>query len=107
MHAERWHHRDGFLMAPSGRTSAAEASVASVTLAVVHGGENSRGAANGSRCYQATIRADTETDFLPEPSADTLSQADRRVVNAAEYIALISVKSTRSLIDCLVDCLID
>ncbi len=29
------------------------------------------------------------------------------MVNAAEYIALISVKSTRSLIDCLIDCLID
>jgi len=25
------------------------------------------------------------------------------MVNAAEYIALISVKSTRSLIDCLID----
>ncbi len=33
------------------------------------------------------IRADMETDFLPEPSPDTLSQADRRMVNAAEYIA--------------------
>jgi hypothetical protein len=28
-----------------------------------------------------------EADFLPEPSPDTLSQADRRMVNAAEYIA--------------------
>jgi len=28
-----------------------------------------------------------ETDFLPEASPDTLSQADRRMVNAAEYIA--------------------
>ena len=33
------------------------------------------------------IRADMEADFLPEPSPDTLSQADRRLVNAAEYIA--------------------
>ena len=33
------------------------------------------------------IRASMETDFLPEPSPDTLSQADRRLVNAAEYIA--------------------
>ena len=33
------------------------------------------------------IRADMETDFLPEPSPDTLSQADRRMINAAEYIA--------------------
>src|SRR5262245_33176392 len=33
------------------------------------------------------IRADMETEFLPEPSPDTLSQADRRMVNAAEYIA--------------------
>jgi hypothetical protein len=33
------------------------------------------------------IRAYMETDFLPEPSPDTLSQADRRMVNAAEYIA--------------------
>jgi hypothetical protein len=28
-----------------------------------------------------------EADFLPEPSPDTLSQFDRRVINAAEYIA--------------------
>jgi hypothetical protein len=33
------------------------------------------------------IQAYMETDFLPEPSPDTLSQADRRMVNAAEYIA--------------------
>ena len=33
------------------------------------------------------IRAYMETDFLPEPSPDTLTQADRRMVNAAEYIA--------------------
>jgi hypothetical protein len=32
-------------------------------------------------------KADMETDFLPEASPDTLSQADRRMVNAAEYIA--------------------
>ena len=28
-----------------------------------------------------------EEDFLPLPSPDTLSQGDRRMVNAAEYIA--------------------
>ena len=28
-----------------------------------------------------------EGDFLPEPSPDTLSQVDRRMANAAEYIA--------------------
>jgi hypothetical protein len=33
------------------------------------------------------MRADMESDFLPEASPDTLSQADRRMVNAAEYIA--------------------
>ena len=33
------------------------------------------------------IRAEMEADFLPEPSPDTLSQADKRMVNAAEYIA--------------------
>ena len=33
------------------------------------------------------IRADMETDILPEPSPDALSQADRRMVNAAEYLA--------------------
>jgi hypothetical protein len=32
-------------------------------------------------------KADMETDFLPEASPDTLSQADRRMVNAAEYVA--------------------
>jgi hypothetical protein len=32
-------------------------------------------------------KADMETDFLPEASPGTLSQADRRMVNAAEYIA--------------------
>jgi hypothetical protein len=33
------------------------------------------------------IRAAMEGDFLPEPSPDTLSQVDRRMANAAEYIA--------------------
>jgi hypothetical protein len=28
-----------------------------------------------------------EADFLPDPSPDTLSQVDRRMTNAAEYIA--------------------
>jgi hypothetical protein len=33
------------------------------------------------------IRTNMEADFLPEPSPDTLSQGDRRMTNAAEYIA--------------------
>jgi hypothetical protein len=33
------------------------------------------------------IKADMEADFLPDPSPDTLSQVDRRMTNAAEYIA--------------------
>jgi hypothetical protein len=33
------------------------------------------------------VSADMEADFLPEPSPDTLSQVDRRMANAAEYIA--------------------
>lgn len=33
------------------------------------------------------LKADMEADFLPEPSPDTLSQVDRRMANAAEYIA--------------------
>jgi hypothetical protein len=33
------------------------------------------------------LRAAMEEDFLPLPSPDTLSQGDRRMVNAAEYIA--------------------
>jgi hypothetical protein len=33
------------------------------------------------------IRAAMEGDFLPEPSPDTLSQVDRRMANAAEYVA--------------------
>ena len=33
------------------------------------------------------IKADMEADFLPDPSPDTLSQVDRRMANAAEYIA--------------------
>jgi hypothetical protein len=34
-----------------------------------------------------SIRAAMEADFLPEPSPDTLSQVDRRMANAAEYVA--------------------
>jgi hypothetical protein len=34
-----------------------------------------------------SIRARMEADFLPEPSPDTLSQVDRRMANAAEYMA--------------------
>jgi hypothetical protein len=33
------------------------------------------------------VRAEMEAEFLPEPSPDTLSQLDRRLGNAAEYIA--------------------
>ena len=33
------------------------------------------------------IRADMQADFLPDPSPDTLSQVDRRMANAAEYVA--------------------
>jgi hypothetical protein len=33
------------------------------------------------------IKAEMEADFLPTPSPDTLSQVDRRMANAAEYIA--------------------
>ena len=33
------------------------------------------------------LRADMEADFLPDPSPDTLSQIDRRMANAAEYLA--------------------
>jgi hypothetical protein len=33
------------------------------------------------------IRATMEGEFLPEPSPDTLSQVDRRMANAAEYMA--------------------
>jgi hypothetical protein len=33
------------------------------------------------------LKAAMEGDFLPEPSPDTLSQVDRRMANAAEYIA--------------------
>jgi hypothetical protein len=33
------------------------------------------------------IRAAMEAEFLPEPSPDTLSQLDRRMANAAEYVA--------------------
>ena len=33
------------------------------------------------------LRADMEADFLPDPSPDALSQIDRRMANAAEYVA--------------------
>lgn len=33
------------------------------------------------------IKTAMEADFLPQPSPDTLSQVDRRLTNAAEYIA--------------------
>jgi hypothetical protein len=33
------------------------------------------------------VRATMESDFLPEPSPDTLSQVDRRMAHAAEYVA--------------------
>jgi len=33
------------------------------------------------------VRADMEAEFLPDPSPDTLSQVDRRMANAAEYMA--------------------
>jgi hypothetical protein len=33
------------------------------------------------------VRASMESDFLPEPSPDTLSQVDRRMAHAAEYVA--------------------
>jgi hypothetical protein len=44
------------------------------------------------------IRAAMESDFLPEPSLDTLSQVDCRMANAAEYIADHLARSTRSSI---------
>jgi hypothetical protein len=34
-----------------------------------------------------SLKANMEADFLPDPSPDTLSQVDRRMANAAEYIA--------------------
>jgi hypothetical protein len=34
-----------------------------------------------------SVKTDMEADFLPDPSPDTLSQVDRRMTNAAEYIA--------------------
>ena len=34
-----------------------------------------------------SVRANMESDFLPEPSPDTLSQVDRRMAHAAEYVA--------------------
>ena len=33
------------------------------------------------------VRASMDAEFLPDPSPDTLSQVDRRMANAAEYIA--------------------
>ena len=33
------------------------------------------------------VKAEMEADFLPDPSPDTLSQVDRRMANATEYIA--------------------
>jgi hypothetical protein len=36
---------------------------------------------------KARIGTEMEAEFLPEPSPDTLSQGDRRMTNAAEYIA--------------------
>jgi hypothetical protein len=33
------------------------------------------------------LKAGMEADFLPDPSPDTLSQIDRRMANAAEYVA--------------------
>ena len=36
---------------------------------------------------QDGVRARMEADFLPQPSPDTLSQVDRRMANAAEYMA--------------------
>jgi hypothetical protein len=37
--------------------------------------------------HRDNVRAEMEADFLPEPSPDTLSQVDRRMAKAAEYIA--------------------
>ncbi len=34
-----------------------------------------------------SVRQRMKDDFLPEPSPDTLGQVDRRMTNAAEYIA--------------------
>ena len=33
------------------------------------------------------VKASMESEFLPEPSPDTLSQVDRRMAHAAEYVA--------------------
>jgi hypothetical protein len=33
------------------------------------------------------IRAGMEAEFLPEPSPDSLTHVDRRMVHAAEYVA--------------------
>jgi hypothetical protein len=37
--------------------------------------------------HKQRLKADMEADFLPSPSPDTLSHVDRRMTNAAEYIA--------------------
>jgi hypothetical protein len=34
-----------------------------------------------------SVKSEMEADFLPEPSPDTLTQVDRRMTNAVEYIA--------------------
>jgi hypothetical protein len=34
-----------------------------------------------------SVRDNMEAEFLPDPSPDILSQFDRRITNAAEYIA--------------------
>lgn len=41
----------------------------------------------GSAEERDRVKASMEDDFLPEPSPDTLSQVDRRMANAAEYVA--------------------
>lgn len=37
--------------------------------------------------FKDSIRQRMKDEFLPEPSPDTLGQVDRRMTNAAEYIA--------------------
>ena len=41
----------------------------------------------GSSEERDRLRANMDAEFLPQPSPDTLSQVDRRMANAAEYIA--------------------
>ena len=43
--------------------------------------------AMGRESTKDNVKSGMEADFLPEPSPDTLSQFDRRITNAAEYIA--------------------